>query len=185
MDNQDLLRSINRKKVPKWIYGIGIIIIALLIATLIFLFMRNDDENELGNSSDVKIDTSLVEEGEEDPENQEVTSEEGVVIDANELIVGDERVNAIDVSKWQGKIDWNKVKESGVEAALRRLGKCANINKVQPHRFRRTMATEAINRGMPIEQVQKLLGHAKIDTTMRYAQVDQQNVKISHRKYLG
>lgn len=122
MDNQDLLRSINRKKVPKWIYGIGIIIIALLIATLIFLFMRNDDENELGNSSDVEIDTSLVEEGEEDPENQEVTSEEGVVIDANELIVGDERVNAIDVSKWQGKIDWNKVKESGVEAAFIRIG---------------------------------------------------------------
>ena len=65
------------------------------------------------------------------------------------------------------------------------LGKCANINKVHPHRFRRTMATEAINRGMPIEQVQRLLGHAKIDTTMRYAQVDQQNVKMSHRKYLG
>lgn len=85
----------------------------------------------------------------------------------------------------QQKAPFNRLSISGVEAALRRLGKCANINKVHPHRFRRTMATEAINRGMPIEQVQKLLGHAKIDTTMRYAQVDQQNVKISHRKYLG
>lgn len=85
----------------------------------------------------------------------------------------------------QQKAPFNRLSISGVEATLRRLGKCANINKVHPHRFRRTMATEAINRGMPIEQVQKLLGHAKIDTTMRYAQVDQQNVKISHRKYLG
>ena len=85
----------------------------------------------------------------------------------------------------QQKAPYNRLSISGVESALRRLGKCANINKVHPHRFRRTMATEAINRGMPVEQVQRLLGHAKIDTTMRYAQVDQQNVKLSHRKYLG
>lgn len=85
----------------------------------------------------------------------------------------------------QQKAPYKRLSISGVESALRRLGKCANINKVHPHRFRRTMATEAINRGMPVEQVQMLLGHAKIDTTMRYAQVDQQNVKISHRKYLG
>lgn len=85
----------------------------------------------------------------------------------------------------QQKAPYNRLSISGVESALRRLGKCANINKVHPHRFRRTMATEAINRGMPVEQVQRLLGHAKIDTTMRYAQVDQQNVKMSHRKYLG
>jgi hypothetical protein len=85
----------------------------------------------------------------------------------------------------QQKAPYNRLSISGVEAALRRLGNSASINKVHPHRFRRTMATEAINRGMPIEQVQRLLGHAKIDTTMRYAQVDQQNVKISHRKYLG
>lgn len=85
----------------------------------------------------------------------------------------------------QKKAPYKRLSISGVESALRRLGKCANINKVHPHRFRRTMATEAINRGMPIEQVQRLLGHAKIDTTMRYAQVDQQNVKMSHKKYLG
>ena len=85
----------------------------------------------------------------------------------------------------QQKAPYNRLSISGVESTLRKLGKCANINKVHPHRFRRTMATEAINRGMPIEQVQRLLGHAKIDTTMRYAQVDQQNVKMSHRKYLG
>lgn len=85
----------------------------------------------------------------------------------------------------QQKAPYNRLSISGVESALRRLGKCASITKVHPHRFRRTMATEAINRGMPIEQVQRLLGHAKIDTTMRYAQVDQQNVKMSHRKFLG
>ena len=85
----------------------------------------------------------------------------------------------------QKKAPYNRLSISGIESSLRKLGQCANINKVHPHRFRRTMATEAINRGMPIEQVQRLLGHAKIDTTMRYAQVDQQNVKMSHRKYLG
>ena len=71
----------------------------------------------------------------------------------------------------QQKAPYNRLSISRVESTLRRLGKCANINKVHPHRFRRTMATEAINRGMPIEQVQRLLGHAKIDTTMRYAHV--------------
>ena len=66
----------------------------------------------------------------------------------------------------------------------RNLGKNANINKVHPHKFRRTMATMAIDKGMPIEQVQKLLGHIKIDTTMEYAMVNQNNVKNSHRKYV-
>ena len=65
------------------------------------------------------------------------------------------------------------------------LGKEANINKVHPHKFRRTMATMAIDKGMPIEQVQKLLGHIKIDTTMEYAMVNQNNVKNSHRKYVN
>ena len=60
----------------------------------------------------------------------------------------------------------------------------ANINKVHPHKFRRTMATMAIDKGMPVEQVQKLLGHIKIDTTMEYAMVNQNNVKNSHRKYI-
>ena len=64
------------------------------------------------------------------------------------------------------------------------LGKEANINKVHPHKFRRTMATMAIDKGMPIEQVQKLLGYIKIDTTMEYAMVNQNNVKNSHRKYI-
>ena len=67
---------------------------------------------------------------------------------------------------------------------IRNLGKEANINKVHPHKFRRTMATMAIDKGMPIEQVQKLLGHIKIDTTMEYAMVNQNNVKNSHRKYI-
>lgn len=73
----------------------------------------------------------------------------------------------------------------GVETFLRKLGEKSNISRVYPHKFRRTMATLAIDKGMPIEQVQKLLGHAQIDTTMRYAMVNQSNVKISHRKYIG
>lgn len=74
---------------------------------------------------------------------------------------------------------------SGVEVRLRKLGKKLGIAKVHPHKFRRTLATRAIDKGMPIEQVQQLLGHAKIDTTMQYAMVNQNNVKISHRKYIG
>lgn len=74
---------------------------------------------------------------------------------------------------------------SGVEIRLRKLGKDLNINKVHPHKFRRTLATRAIDKGMPIEQVQQLLGHSKIDTTLQYAMVNQNNVKVSHRKYIG
>lgn len=74
---------------------------------------------------------------------------------------------------------------SGVESRLRQLGKRANIIKVHPHKFRRTLATMAIDKGMPIEQVQKLLGHVKIDTTLHYAMVNQTNVKLAHRKFLG
>lgn len=73
---------------------------------------------------------------------------------------------------------------SGVEALLRKLGKTCGITRVHPHKFRRTLATHAIDKGMPIEQVQKLLGHARIDTTMHYALVNQNNVKASHRRYL-
>lgn len=73
----------------------------------------------------------------------------------------------------------------GVQFILRKLGKKANVEKVHPHRFRRTLATVAIDKGMPIEQVQKLLGHVKIDTTMHYAIVNQNNVKISHKKYIS
>ncbi|MGR1083808.1 site-specific tyrosine recombinase/integron integrase [Olegusella massiliensis] len=72
----------------------------------------------------------------------------------------------------------------GVESRLRSLGKQSRIDRVYPHKFRRTLATHAIDKGMPIEQVQKLLGHARIDTTMHYAMVNQSNVKASHRKYL-
>ena len=74
---------------------------------------------------------------------------------------------------------------SGVEVRLRQLGKKVNLNKVHPHKFRRTLATMAIDKGMPIEQVQKMLGHVKIDTTLHYAMVNQTNVKIAHRKFLN
>ena len=74
---------------------------------------------------------------------------------------------------------------SGVEIRLRQLGKRVNLAKVHPHKFRRTLATMAIDKGMPIEQVQKLLGHVKIDTTLHYAMVNQTNVKMAHRKFLN
>ena len=79
---------------------------------------------------------------------------------------------------------YNRLGILGIEIVIRNLGKQANINKVHPHKFRRTMATIAIDKGMPIEQVQKLLGHIKIDTTMEYAMVNQNNVKNSYRKYI-
>ena len=73
----------------------------------------------------------------------------------------------------------------GVEIMLKRMGQQCNVDHCHPHRFRRTLATNAINKGMPIEQVQRLLGHEKMDTTLRYALVQQSNVKMSHRKYIG
>lgn len=79
----------------------------------------------------------------------------------------------------------NRLSISGVELRLRQLGKKADIAKVHPHKFRRTLATMAIDKGMPIEQVQKLLGHVKIDTTLHYAMVNQSNVKIAHRKFIN
>ena len=79
----------------------------------------------------------------------------------------------------------NRLGISGVEKRMRNLGMEAKIKKIHPHKFRRTMATNAIDKGMPIEQVQRLLGHVQIDTTMQYAMVNQNNVKISHRKFIG
>ena len=73
----------------------------------------------------------------------------------------------------------------GVEVRLREYGKKLGLQKVHPHKFRRTLATMAIDKGMPIEQLQQLLGHRKIDTTLQYAMVKQSNVKIAHRKYIG
>ena len=80
---------------------------------------------------------------------------------------------------------YDRLKISGVEIRLRQLGRKLKIEKIHPHKFRRTMATRAIDKGMPIEQVQKILGHSQIDTTMRYAIVNQNNVKASHRKYIA
>lgn len=80
---------------------------------------------------------------------------------------------------------YNRLTIGGVETRLRQLGKRAGLNKVHPHKFRRTLATMAIDKGMPIEQVQRLLGHVKIDTTLHYAMVNQANVKMAHRKYIG
>lgn len=80
---------------------------------------------------------------------------------------------------------YNRLQISGVEIRLRQLGRELNIHKVHPHKFRRTLATMAIDKGMPIEQVQHLLGHQSLDTTLQYAMVNQANVKMSHRKFIG
>ena len=80
---------------------------------------------------------------------------------------------------------YDRLKISGVEIRMRRLGRLLHMEKIHPHKFRRTMATRAIDKGMPIEQVQKLLGHSQIDTTMQYAIVNQTNVKTSHQKYIA
>lgn len=80
---------------------------------------------------------------------------------------------------------YDRLQISGVEIRLRHLGRELGINKIHPHKFRRTMATRAIDKGMPIEQVQKLLGHSQIDTTMHYAIVNQTNVKVAHRKFIA
>lgn len=74
---------------------------------------------------------------------------------------------------------------SGVESRVREIGNRLNIDKVHPHKFRRTLATKAIDKGMPIEQLQQLLGHKRIDTTLQYAMVKQSNVKLAHKKYIG
>lgn len=78
-----------------------------------------------------------------------------------------------------------RLKISGVEIRIRELGRSINLNRIHPHKFRRTMATRAIDKGMPIEQVQKILGHSQIDTTMQYAIVNQNNVKSSHQRYIA
>lgn len=79
----------------------------------------------------------------------------------------------------------NRMSIGGIEVRLRQMGKRLGLNKVHPHKFRRTLATMAIDKGMPIEQLQQLLGHKRIDTTLQYAMVKQSNVKIAHRKYIG
>ena len=79
----------------------------------------------------------------------------------------------------------NRLLISGVEIRLRKIGRQLNLSKVHPHKFRRTLATMAIDKGMPIEQVQQLLGHQSVDTTLQYAMVNQANVKSSHRKFIG
>lgn len=80
---------------------------------------------------------------------------------------------------------YNRLQISGVEIIVRNLGKKIGLEKIHPHKFRRTMATRAIDKGMPIEQVQQLLGHQQIDTTMKYAMVNQSNVKNSHKKFIS
>ena len=79
---------------------------------------------------------------------------------------------------------WKRLSIAGVERFLAKLGDRSHVHHVHPHKFRRTMATMAIEKGMPIEQLQKLLGHTQIDTTLHYAIVNERNVKLSHQKYI-
>ena len=79
----------------------------------------------------------------------------------------------------------NRIQIGGIEHLLREMGRKLNIKKVHPHKFRRTLATMAIDKGMPIEQLQRLLGHQRIDTTLHYAMVKQNNVKLAHKKFIG
>lgn len=83
------------------------------------------------------------------------------------------------------KKPYNRLSIGAIETIIRNLGKQLDIPKAHPHKFRRTLATKAIDKGMPIEQLQKLLGHQKIDTTLQYAMVKQSNVKIAHKRYIG
>ncbi len=83
------------------------------------------------------------------------------------------------------KKPYNRITIGGIETRLRKLGKELNIPRVHPHKFRRTLATVAIDKGMPIEQLQRLLGHQRIDTTLQYAMVKQSNVKLAHKKYIS
>ncbi|MCM1097515.1 MAG: tyrosine-type recombinase/integrase, partial [Ruminococcus flavefaciens] len=83
------------------------------------------------------------------------------------------------------KAPYDRLQIGGVEVRLRNLGEKLDLSKVHPHKFRRTLATTAIDKGMPIEQLQRLLGHQRIDTTLQYAMVKQSNVKMAHRKYIG
>ena len=98
------------------------------------------------------------------------------------LAIRKDENEALFVSK---KKPYQRLSIAAIELIVRKLGIQTNIDRVHPHKFRRTLATMAIDKGMPIEQVQKLLGHVKIETTMHYAMVNQNNVKISHRKYIG
>ena len=112
-----------------------------------------------------------------------------VYFDAKTKIHLEEYLNSRDDNESGLFVSLNKPHQrltiSAVELIVRKLGEKTNINKVHPHKFRRTLATMAIDKGMPIEQVQKLLGHVKIETTMHYAMVNQNNIKISHRKFIS
>ena len=83
------------------------------------------------------------------------------------------------------KAPHERLQIGGVESRLRELGRRLSLPRVHPHKFRRTLATMAIDKGMPVEQLQRLLGHQRIDTTLQYAMVKQSNVKLAHRKYIG
>ena len=97
----------------------------------------------------------------------------------------DSRIDSNDALFVSIRKPYKRITIGGVEARLRKFGRMLDIKKVHPHKFRRTLATVAIDKGMPIEQVQQLLGHKRIDTTLQYAMVKQSNIKMSHKKYIG
>lgn len=97
----------------------------------------------------------------------------------------DSRQDANEALFVSNKKPYERLTVAGVEGILKKLGKSAGVEKVHPHRFRRTMATNALKKGMPLEEVKELLGHTKLDTTMIYCTVNKENVKHSHQKYMS
>lgn len=78
-----------------------------------------------------------------------------------------------------------RLTKAGVEHIVGEIGRMAGVENVHPHRFRRTAATDLLRMGMPIEQVQELLGHVKIETTRIYCTVTREQVRASHRRYMA
>lgn len=78
-----------------------------------------------------------------------------------------------------------RMSKAGVEARLKEIGRRAGVDNVHPHRFRRTMATNILSKGMPIEEVRQILGHSKLDTTMIYCEIKKESIKHHHKKYMS
>ncbi len=119
----DKLNNSNQKRKKLLLIAGAVAILAALIVILVIVLKPDKEESDSKNvSSSKKYDTTLTGDAETDPENDELTEEIGATVNAEELVADKERTNGIDVSKWQGKIDWEKVKQSGIDFAFIRIG---------------------------------------------------------------
>lgn len=80
---------------------------------------------------------------------------------------------------------YRRMQKTGLEARLHKIGNIAGVDNVHPHRYRRTLATNMLNRGANIQDVACILGHEDIRTTQIYCFIDQNNVMITHNKYIS